>query len=44
VGNHRYHIFEPGSLEPGLYHWKWVSTHPFLDDIEVDGDVVTVGG
>ena len=46
VGNHRYHIFEPGSLEPGLYHWNYQETHPAFpgEDIDWHGEVLIISG
>jgi hypothetical protein len=27
---HTYHIFEPGSVNPGAYEWKWVIDAPWI--------------
>jgi hypothetical protein len=29
VLNQRYHIFEPGSVSPGVYEWRWETVNPF---------------
>lgn len=40
VGNQRYHVFAPGSLEPGEYEWRYES-HDLLfgDSFEAFGEV-----
>ncbi len=44
VMDHRYHIFAPGSVAPGMYQWKWVSTSPFFPTETVIGEVHIVNG
>ena len=44
VMDHRYHIFEPGSFEPGMYEWKWVSTSPFFPTETNIGKIHIVDG
>jgi hypothetical protein len=39
VMDHRYHIFEPGTVAPGMYEWKWVSTSPFFPTSTVIGEI-----
>jgi len=39
VVDHRYHIFEPGSLAPGMYEWRWVVTAPFFPTETVIGEI-----
>lgn len=40
VGNIRYHTFEPGSLAPGEYKWRWENTSTGLEDFVARGVVV----
>ena len=44
VMDHRYHVFEPGSVAPGMYEWKWMSTSPFFATETVIGEVQIVDG
>lgn len=40
VGNHRYHVFAPGSLDPGEYEWRWEYYDFFFGDyFEAFGEV-----
>jgi len=33
IFNHRYHIFEPGSLAPGEYKWRYEEDFPGFDPL-----------
>ena len=42
TGNHRYHIFEPGSLAPDTYKWRWETSNPFQGAFVAHGTVIIV--
>lgn len=42
MGNHRYYIFEPGSLTPGTYEWRWETFDPFFGAFVAHGTVIIV--
>jgi hypothetical protein len=44
VVNHRYHIFEPGSLAVGEYEWRWETWDPFQGPFVAHGDVNIIDG
>jgi hypothetical protein len=46
VANQHYHIFEPGSVAPGIYEWSWELRHPWIPGVveEGSGEVHVVPG
>ena len=39
VFNQRYHVFEPGSVSPGVYEWRLETFDPFLGPFVSHGEV-----